>query len=119
VLFDALDAQERDAPAHEVLDLCEGHPERTGMYHHHDVPICQLAQASGAATLVEYALDGFGIYVERDAKGNMLTNASLDACHGRTSAVPWDGQTVTLYHYVATREYPYTLGCFMGTPAGR
>jgi hypothetical protein len=119
VLFDALDAQQRDAPAHEVLDHCQGHPERTGEYHHHDIPDCLLDQATGPATLVGYALDGFGVYVERDAQGNLLTNASLDACHGRTSAVPWDGQTVTMYHYVATREYPYTLGCFMGTPASR
>jgi hypothetical protein len=116
VLFDALDAQQRDAPAHEVLDHCEGHPERTGEYHHHDIPTCLLEQAVGSATLVGYALDGFGIYVERDTQGNLLANASLDACHGRSSDVPWDGQTAPMYHYVATREYPYTVGCFMGTP---
>jgi hypothetical protein len=22
-----------------------------------------------------------------------------------------------MYHYVLTREYPYTIGCFRGTPA--
>ncbi|MGZ4380821.1 MAG: hypothetical protein ACXVZ2_07940 [Gaiellaceae bacterium] len=26
------------------------------------------------------------------------------------------GKKVTIYHYVTTAEYPYTLGCFHGTP---
>jgi hypothetical protein len=118
VLFNALDAQGRDAAAHEVLDGCDGHPERTGQYHRHTVPSCVPATAAGS-TLVGYALDGFGIFVERRPDGAMPTNAELDACHGRTSAVPWDGATVTMYHYVATAEYPYTVGCFRGTPATR
>ncbi len=117
LLFNALDGEGRDAVAHEVLDQCGGHPERTGEYHHHDAPPCLLAKAKGASTLVGYALDGFGIYVERDANGNLLTNADLDTCHGRTSVVTWDGKQISMYHYVATAEYPYTLGCFMGAPA--
>ena len=117
VLFNALDAQGRDAAAHEVLAGCDGHPERTGQYHHHEIPSCLLARATGASTLVGYAFDGFGIYVERHANGSLLTNAELDACHGRTGPVVWDGETVNLYHYVATAEYPYTLGCYRGAPA--
>ena len=41
----------------------------------------------GAATLVGYAIDGFGIYVVKDAAGNLPANAALDACHGTTSVV--------------------------------
>ena len=52
-----------------------------------------------------------------DAHGSELTNADLDACHGRTSPVTWNGRRVSIYHYVLTREYPYTVGCFKGTPA--
>lgn len=115
-LFNALDAQGRDAAAHEVLDHCDGHPQQMGEYHHHDIPDCMLKTATGQATLVGYAFDGFGIYVERDASGQLLTDADLDACHGRTSVVPWDGQSASIYHYDATLEYPYTLGCYMGTP---
>jgi len=115
-LFNALDAAGRDAVAHEVLDSCGGHPQMNGMYHHHDIPPCLLATAKGTSTLVGYARDGFGIYVERDANGNMLTNADLDACHGRVSTILWDGHTVSMFHYVATAEYPYTVGCYMGTP---
>ncbi len=119
VLFNALDAQGRDAAAHEVLDGCDGHPERTGQYHHHEVPSCLLARTKASSTLVGYAFDGFGIYVERHPDGSLLTNAELDACHGRTAPVVWDGETVNLYHYVATAEYPYTVGCYRGTPAAR
>ncbi len=116
LLFDALDAEGRDAQAHEVQDSCSGHPQMNDMYHYHSVSKCILTTATGSSTLVGYALDGFGIYVERDAHGNLPTDADLDACHGRTSTVLWDGKEVSMYHYVATAEYPYTLGCFMGTP---
>jgi len=116
VLFNALDGQGRDAAAHEVLDSCGGHPEMTSTYHHHEVPSCILDQATGRSTLVGYATDGYGIYAERDPRGDLLTNASLDACHGRTSTVTWNGKKKKLYHYDATLEYPYTVGCFHGTP---
>lgn len=117
LLFDALDAQGRDAVAHEVLDRCDGHPAPGGVYHYHDVPTCLLRTATARATLVGYALDGFGIYVERNSAGQLPTDADLDACHGRTSVVPWNGVPTRIYHYDATAEYPYTLGCFRGTPA--
>ena len=118
VLFNALDDEGRDAAAHEILDSCGGHPDGANMYHHHDIPPCILSKTTGASTstLVGYAIDGFGIYVERDANGNILTNDNLDACHGRTSEVMWDGTLTKIYHYDATLEYPYTVGCFGGTP---
>lgn len=54
--------------------------------------------------------------VERDASGGLPTNADLDRCHGRTSPVLLDGEVVTTYHYSATLEFPYFIGCFTGTP---
>jgi len=45
-----------------------------------------------------------------------LTNADLDECHGHTSEIVWDGVAQQMYHYNATAEYPYTVGCFKGTP---
>jgi len=115
VLFNALDAGGRDAVAHETQDECDGHPNGQEMYHYHDVPSCILNAASGVSTLVGYAFDGYGIYVERDSSGNLPVDADLDACHGRTSEVMWNGQLTNIYHYDATLEYPYTLGCFHGT----
>jgi hypothetical protein len=100
-----------------VLDACAGHPDMSSSYHHHDVPPCLLDRApNGKATLVGYALDGFGVYVVKDAAGLMPGNTSLDACHGTTSTVPWNGKPTRIYHYVATLEYPYTVGCSRGTP---
>jgi hypothetical protein len=117
LLFGPLDSYGRDAVAHEILDRCGGHPDGQGVYHRHNVAPCVAAAAKGKATLVGYALDGFGIYVERDAAGKLVTDDVLDQCHGRRSRVPWDGKNVRIYHYVATAEYPYTLGCFRGKPA--
>ena len=115
-LFDALDGEGRDAGAHEILDACQEHPQMAGILHHHEVPTCILDKATGPSTLVGYAADGYGIYVERTASGALLTNTDLDACHGRTSPVLWDNEVRDVYHYDATAEYPYTIGCYHGTP---
>jgi hypothetical protein len=45
-----------------------------------------------------------------------LSTADLDECHGDTHSITWDGAAVSLYHYHATADYPYTLSCFRGTP---
>jgi hypothetical protein len=117
VLLNALDAEGRDAGAHELLDSCDGHPMMAGMYHYHLVSPCIMPTAPNSATLVGYALDGYGIYVERNAEANLPTDDDLDACHGRTSEVLFNGQLVDMYHYDATLEYPYTVGCYHGTPS--
>jgi hypothetical protein len=114
-IFNAIDDAGRDAVAHEVQDLCDGHPQMRGEYHYHGPSRC-LPNETANETLIGYALDGFGIYSMYDADGRELTNADLDACHGRTSTVLWNGRLVSIYHYVLTREYPYTVGCFRGTP---
>jgi hypothetical protein len=114
-IFNALDAAGRDAVAHEVQDRCNGHPEMRGQYHYHGPSSC-VPGANGNTTLIGYALDGFGIYSSYDANGREITNADLDECHGRVSRIAWDGREVNMYHYVLTREYPYTVGCFRGTP---
>jgi len=113
--FNALDAAGRDAVAHEVQDHCSGHPEMRGVYHYHGPSSC-IAGATGRNTLIGYALDGFGIYSMYDENGKELTNADLDECHGRVSRISWDGTQVNMYHYVLTREYPYTVGCFRAVP---
>jgi hypothetical protein len=117
VLLNALDAEGRDAAAHELLDKCDGHPMMAGMYHYHVVSSCIMPTTPSSSTLVGYALDGYGIYVERNAAGNLPTDADLDACHGRTSEVLFNNKMVDMYHYDATLEYPYTVGCYHGTPA--
>ena len=118
VLFNALDAGGRDAVAHETQDACQGHPRQFGVYHYHDASPCvlkDLDSGSGPSQLIGYAVDGFGIYGPRDENGHTLSSADLDACHGRTSEVTWEGKKVTMYHYVATLDFPYTIGCLRGS----
>lgn len=114
-IYNALDDGGRDAVAHEVQDLCNGHPQQQGEYHYHGPSPC-MPHSQEKNALVGYALDGFGIYSMYDANGKEYTNADLDACHGITSEIEWNGKKVTMYHYVLTQEYPYTIGCFHGTP---
>jgi hypothetical protein len=113
--YNALDAGGRDAVANEVQDSCNGHPERSGEYHYHGASDC-VEGAERANTLIGYALDGFGIYSRFDANGKEYSSDDLDECHGITSEIEWNGEMVEMYHYVITQDYPYTVGCFRGTP---
>jgi hypothetical protein len=118
-IFNAFDAQGRDAPAYEIQDLCNGHPERDGRYHYHDWSPCLAKDASGKAYAydepVGWMLDGFPILGPYDAQGKPYQNTQLDECHGTTGKVRINGELVSMYHYRFTLEYPYTLGCFKGT----
>lgn len=121
-LFNALDDLGRDAPAHEIQDKCNGHPEQQGIYHYHGPSPCvpdKGGHDGQPSDLIGYALDGFGIYGPFGEGGQELHTSDLDACHGLTSPVMWDGKRQTIYHYVITRDYPYTIGCFRGTPVSQ
>jgi hypothetical protein len=115
-IFTAVDAGGRDAVAHETQDSCGGHPQVSGIYHYHSGSPC-LIKGSKAKGLVGWALDGFPIFGPKDSKGSYLTNADLDACHGRTETVRLNGRKVKTYVYRVTYEFPYTAGCFKGAPA--
>jgi hypothetical protein len=107
------DRRRAGAPvAWEVQDGCDGHPQQSGQYHFHSLSSCFTEEDA----LFGYALDGFGIYTETGEDGEPLTTADLDECHGRTSEVLWQGELVEIYHYVATADFPYTVGCFAGPP---
>jgi len=115
-IFNGFDAGLRDAVAHEIQDTCGGHPEISGTYHYHSGSDCLPGATNPtSSTLIGYALDGFGIYSRYDTNGAELTNNDLDVCHGRTSPVLWNGSIQNVYHYVATRAFPYTISCFRGT----
>lgn len=115
-IFNAFDLRGRDAPGYEVQDACNGHPERRGLYHYHDWSPCMVPADHPTNRPVGWMLDGFPILGPREADGRPVTNADLDACHGRVGEVDIDGRVVRTYHYRFTYEYPYTIGCFRGTP---
>jgi YHYH protein len=117
VLFNALDAPGRDALAHEIQDSCQGHPEPSGVYHYHSISTClnDKTTRNGHSAIVGYSLDGFGIYGRHDIGGRVLTSADLDACHGHIHNIDWNGKNVKMFHYHATWDFPYTIGCMRGT----
>ena len=118
-LFNGFDANGNDAVAHEVQDRCQGHPQISGVYHYHSQSECvdDNEPGQGHSPLIGYALDGFGIYGHHGEDGEVLANKDLDECHGHRHEIDWDGETIELYHYHATYEYPYTASCFRGEPA--
>jgi hypothetical protein len=98
-------------------DRCFGHPYAT-QYHVHGYSwkCMDKGKPGKPSPLVGYALDGFGIYGPRGADGKVVTNAELDECHGRVGEVMFNGKKQVMYHYVLNNEYPYSIGCFRGTP---
>ncbi|HVS67620.1 MAG TPA: YHYH protein [Mycobacteriales bacterium] len=115
MLFNALDAEGRDAGAWETQDHCDAHPERTGVYHYHTLSSCITKRS--VHHVIGWAFDGFpitGPYVH--GSSNQLTTSNLDACHGITSKVKINGKSVTTYHYVMTQDYPYSVSCFRAKP---
>ena len=69
---------------------------------------------TGHSALVGYIVDGFGIYGPRGEDGEELGSADLDECHGHTHKIEWNGKMVEMYHYHATLDFPYTVGCMRG-----
>lgn len=117
-IYNGFDAAGYDAVAREEQDACHGHPDQSDTYHYHGILQACVPDAGSAtvnSSLLGYALDGFGIYGPW-YDGKVLTTADLDACHGTTSRVMWQGKLVSIYHYVSTYDFPYTLGCYKGTP---
>lgn len=117
-LFNADDGAHRDAVAWEVQDACQGHPEHSGKYHHHSVTSClsQKDVPGQHSPLVGYIADGFGLYGNQGENGKALSNADLDECHGHVGPVTVNGVSLSQYHYHQTKEFPYTVGCYKGSP---
>ena len=122
-----------------ILDSCKGHTGPNREYHLHALnasPACGFEPSP----IVGYALDGFPIYGSQGCldvsctnvvtfrsgwvkTGDPKTNAwsaytytatsdatVLDKCKGRIGP---DGT----YRYYATSGFPYTFGCYAGTPS--
>jgi YHYH protein len=115
-LYSAFDAGGRDAVANEVQDRCAGHPQISGQYHYHSLSPClaDTGSKTSHSKLLGWALDGFGIYGYRGVGGEVMTSAKLDACHGHTHVITWNGKRVRMYHYHATRDFPYVISCYRG-----
>ncbi len=114
-IFDGMDADQRDAAAHEVQDLCDAHPQEAGIYHYHSLSACFTNISVNH--VLGYALDGFPITGPEVAPGKYLNSSDLDECHGITSQITDEnGNTYATYHYVMTYNFPYSISCFRGKP---
>lgn len=114
-LFNAFDAGLRDAPAHELQDTCEGHPQGSGEYHYHSLSSC--IEDTSVTKVIGFAYDGFPITGPEVSEGKYLTTEDLDECHGITSEIVLDGKKKMSYHYVMTKDFPYSVSCFSGKPS--
>ena len=118
-LNSGFDAGNFDAPAHEMQDLCSGHPNNVG-YHYHSLPACISTGKKGRhSKLIGYALDGFPLFGPRGEDGEYMKNGDLDGCHGHRHVVKFNGKEQRVYHYHVTQQFPYSVGCFRGAPAAR
>ncbi|MEO8226641.1 MAG: YHYH protein [Gemmatimonadota bacterium] len=110
VIYNAADARGADAVAREIVDVYGGHPAMSE-YHYHFMPerLDVERLADGHSGIVGYIRDGYPLYGYHGVGGAEMTNADLDVCHGHAHGALG-------YHYHATIEYPYTVGCYHGTP---
>lgn len=113
-LFNGFDALNRDAAAHEIQDSCDGHPQEQGHYHYHSLSSC--IKDISSSTVIGFALDGYPLTGPVLPDGNYLTTNDLDECHGTTSEIVLDGRKTTIYHYVMTEDFPYSVSCFHAKP---
>jgi hypothetical protein len=110
VIFNGADGRGEDAVAREILDVFGGHPVGSE-YHYHFIPerLDNETLEDGHSGIVGYINDGFPIYGYKGVGGVEMSNGDLDMCHGHNHGALG-------YHYHATIEYPYTIGCYMGLP---
>jgi hypothetical protein len=110
VIYNAADGRGEDAVAREIVDVFGGHPAGSD-YHYHFIPerLDNNPLSDGHSGIVGYINDGFPIYGYRGQGGVEMSNEDLDLCHGHSHGDLG-------YHYHATIEYPYTVGCYKGIP---
>lgn len=108
-----------DPSAALPMDRCWGHPYHT-QYHYHGYSwkcMPDQGEETEHSPLFGYAIDGFGVFGPRGEDGVPVTNNDLDECHGHTHPIEWNGKVKDMFHYHVNNEYPYSIGCFRGTPA--
>ncbi len=115
-----------DVLADEALtfDNYQGHPQNTGVYHHHAaVPkVCDGAAStsnSGACNnskLIGIILDGYAIYGQKckaSSTATEFTPTDLDSLHGHTTTT--EHFTTATYHYHYKYDSTATIYSLMGS----
>jgi len=92
-----------------AFDDCGGHVNPNEGYHYHAATGCTEAsdtQADGHASLLGYAMDGYGIYGMLDSDGN--ETEGLDECRGHSD------ETRGYHYHAASAGENMFIGCFTG-----
>jgi len=116
-------APDKQLKVHDLVaalppDKCFGHPYEKQYHYHAYSWACfpNQGETGEHSPLFGYAIDGFGVFGPRGESGELVTNDDLDECHGHTHEIDWDGEKKTMYHYHVNNEFPYSIGCYRGTP---
>ena len=106
MIYNVSDARGNDAVTHEIVDVYRGH-SASDEYHYNFMPerLDENSLEDGHSGKVGYIIDSFLIFGYKGSGGKLMTNKDLDICHGHAR-----GELG--YHYHATLDYPYTVGCF-------
>lgn len=91
-----------------AFDDCGGHINPNDGYHYHAATGCSTGpdEEDGHASLIGYALDGYGIYAMLDESG--LEETDLDECRGHSD------DTRDYHYHVASPGENMFIGCFHG-----
>ena len=110
VIAGPFDSQNKIAPYNRQIDQCAAHSDKEGMYHYHFAPLC-LTNANGEKIALDtkshigWSFDGVRIFGLADRYKHL---PELDQCNGHQH----DGE----YHYHATVDYPFFMGCYKAKP---
>lgn len=122
-IFNALNNRGDDALKAGELDEFGGHCGRADDYHYHIAPLV-LQKVVGPDRPIAYALDGFPLYglfnpaakPGADDACPLGGTERLDEFNGHFAAAA-PGDSKGLYHYHASKEYPYINGGMRGVVA--
>ena len=129
-----------DPVYNDILDSCLGHTAQRGDYHYHAFELSCLALNIGnykESPILGYALDGFPIYgpygCVDDECSEIIEFQSSWVKTGDPTTYAWDNYNYVSndnpvyldecngrydeklgYHYRATENFPYLLGCYAG-----
>lgn len=99
------------------VDECNGHPLGDGTsYHYHGLPVCLTAEVDVEGEhsyMIGVLQDGFPVYSNKGAGGEIMVNADLDECGGHFGATPEFPDGIYHYHLTAD-EAPYSIDCYHG-----
>lgn len=108
----------------QTFDTFNGHPQNSGVYHHHSQP---LNISNNNSNLIGMLIDGFAVYgrdctLNANSGGGTSTptiGSDLDANHGHTTTTTHFTTATYHYHYTSdpTATIPTLIGSqFHGTP---